>query len=180
MVLIYALSSAAGAAHVLWWPDYAVRGLGHSTSFASALWLTYGAASVLGPSLCGRLADRRGAAVAFAWTIGLQCAGGALPLVWSDPAALFASSALAGGGMVGCTAVALARAKEIAGEGAGALWRLSSAAWGAAQTAMGFGLAWLYGATGSHRDLFAASALCAGCAAVLSALAVRLQRRPSL
>jgi predicted MFS family arabinose efflux permease len=177
MIALYALSAAAGSMHVVWWPDFTVRGLGRSPEFSGALWLVYGLAACCGPSLCGRLADRRGAAAAFVWAIAVQCVADVLPLASTAAPALLLSSALAGGGMIGCTSVALARAKELAGEASGGLWRLSSAAWGASQTAAGFGLAWLYGATLSHRALLAAVGLCGVAALALALLALRGGRR---
>jgi len=46
-------------------------------------------------------------------------------------------------------------AKEVAGSASPGVWRVATAAFGAAQTVCGFGLAALYSATGSHLALFA-------------------------
>ena len=173
MVVTYALSAAAAAAQMVWWPDFLVRGLGHSSGFGGAMWLLYGAAAAFGPTLFARAAGRIGAQPAFVLALLAQGVAALMPLAWTAPAGLVAASMLAGASSIGCTAMALLRAKEIAGDGAPKLWRLSSACWGAAQASAVYALTWLYGATGSHRPLFAASA---GCAFAAAALALRTAR----
>ncbi len=154
LIACYALAAVAAAPHMLWWPDFVARGLG-APRLASATWLAYGIAAACGPAVCGRAADRYGARRALLGGLSVQVAALALPLAADGPAFLLASAMLAGGTAIGITALALTRAKEVAGDAAPAVWQVCTAAFGAAQAIAGFGLAALYATTGSHLPLFA-------------------------
>ncbi len=154
LIACYALAAVAAAPHMLWWPDFVARGLGEPR-MASATWLAYGIAAACGPALCGRAADRYGAGRALLGGLSVQVVALAVPLAADNPAFLLASAMLAGGTAIGITALALTRAKEIAGDAAPAVWQVCTAAFGAAQAVAGFVLAALYAATGSHLPLFA-------------------------
>jgi predicted MFS family arabinose efflux permease len=168
LILAYALAAVAATPHMLWWPDFIARGLQRGTASGAYYWLAFGIAAACGPALCGRLADRLGAVKGLTIVLGIQAISVGLPLVATGAAALLLSSALAGASTIGTTALALTRAKEIAGDGAPRLWRISTAGYGGAQSAAGFAMAWLYAATGSHLPLFAAGLVAALGALVLA------------
>jgi predicted MFS family arabinose efflux permease len=161
----YALAAAAATPHMVWWPDYVARGLGRGTEAGALSWLVYGLGAVVGPSLCGRLADRIGARAALRLVLFMQvCAIGA-PLATADIALLSLAAAGAGAAAIGTTALTLTCARSIAGDAAPAVWRASTIAWGVAQVATGFVLVWLFAASGTHLALF-----CFGVAAAIAAL----------
>ena len=170
LIAVYALASFAATPHMLWWPDFIARGLGWGTTEAALFWLLFGIAAACGPTFCGALADRIGTAGTILIVLAAQAVDLVLPLLGHALVLLIASTFLAGLTALGITALALTRSRELAGEAGAGLWGLCSAAWGTAQTAAGFLLAWLYAATGSHLPLFAIG-LAAGVLALLVMLA---------
>jgi len=168
LILSYAFAAMAQTVHMVWWPDFIVRGLGRSKSEAALLWLLYGVAAISGPALYGALADRIGARRALRLVMGLQAVGVGLPLLEQSDAWLVVSAVLAGSTAIGSTALTLTRARELAGEGAAGLWRVNTVGFGLAQTMTGFGLAWLYAATGGHAALFGAGLAAAVVATLLA------------
>jgi predicted MFS family arabinose efflux permease len=167
LVASYALIGVAATPHMGWWPDFIARGLGQGTSTGAGYWLLYGVAAMAGPALCGRMADRIGARRSFL----LICAGLlvalALPLLSTWMPVLVVSTILAGGTTIGSTALALTRAREVAGESTPGLWGACTVGWAASQTGASFFLAWLYTATGGHLPLFGAGLVAAAGAAWL-------------
>src|SRR3954451_22192831 len=92
-----------------------------------------------GTLIGGRAADRWGGAHALKLWLAFQAAALALAL---PPSAgcLFASALLGGFGGLGVSAVALARARELAGSPAGVVWVRATALYALAQAAAGFRL----------------------------------------
>ena len=168
MVLSYAFAAIAQTVHMVWWPDFIARGLGEGPATGALFWMLYGASAASGPALYGRLADRVGAGRALQVAMAVQVAALALPLLSVSAASLVASALCAGGTAIGSTALTLTRAREIGGPQGAGLWRISTSGFGLAQTATGFFLAWLYGASGGHTMLFAFG-LAAAIAAALTA-----------
>jgi len=155
LILCYALAAAGSTPQMVWWPDYIARGLGLGAADGALMWTAYGVAAAAGAVLCGTLADRIGIRRLYVAILAMQAAGLALPLMDSSLPSLLASSVLAGAAALSTAALTLLLAKEIAGNASPGVWRVATAAFGAAQTVCGFGLAALYSATGSHRSLFA-------------------------
>jgi len=174
LLAIYALSAVAATSHMVWWPDFIARGLGHSAVAADGFWFLYGAAVACCPALFGRLADRAGSQSALAVLASVQVAALLLPLLATTTPALLASSVCGGGTAGGVSALALIRAKELAGDASPGLWRACTASWGAAQAATGFFLAWIFAASGTHASIFATGLAAATGAAVLALWPARL------
>ncbi len=171
----YAMSGAAIATHMGWWPDFIARGLGHGTTWGSAAWLLFGIAVALGAAGSGRLAERLGSARAFQLVMALQVPALLLPLLSDGVPSLVASTLFAGATTAGSSVLALTRARELAGSAAPGVWQACTVGWAAAQTAAGFGLAAMYRATDSHLPLFVAGLA----AAVVSAALATPLRNPS-
>jgi predicted MFS family arabinose efflux permease len=155
LIVCYALAAAGSTPQMVWWPDYITRGLGLGAAEGALMWTAYGVAAAAGAVLCGGLAGRLGIRRLYVTILVLQAAGLALPLLNSSVPSLFASSVLAGASALSTAALTLLLAKEVAGNASAGVWRVATAAFGAAQTACGFGLAALYSATGSHLPLLA-------------------------
>ena len=164
----YALSGAAIATHMGWWPDFIARGLGHGTTWGSAAWLLFGGAVMLGAVGSGWLAERIGAARAFQAIMALQVPALLLPLLSDAVPSLVASTLLAGAATAGSSVLALTLARDLAGTAAPGVWQACTVGWAAAQTGSGFLLAALYRATGSHLPLFAAGLVAALGSALLA------------
>lgn len=175
LVVSYACAAAGQAVHMVWWPDFLARGLGHSAGGAAAFWALYGVAAAIGPSLYGALADRIGAARSMRVAMAMQVIGLGLPLLGTADPFLVLSAITAGGTSAGATALALTRAREVGGAAAPGIWRITTMTFGLTQTLTGFGLAWLYTATGGHRALFVA-----GFVASVAALVTAWRQSPLL
>lgn len=168
LLATYALSAVAATSHMVWWPDFIARGLGHAAAGAAGFWFLYGAAVACCPALFGRLADRVGTSGALGALTVVQVVALLLPLLSTATPGLLASSVCGGGTAGGVSALALIRVKEVAGDASPQLWRACTAAWGAAQAATGFLLAWLFAVSGSHAPIFAVGLLAALAAAALA------------
>jgi predicted MFS family arabinose efflux permease len=155
LILCYSLAAAGSTPQMVWWPDYIARGLGLGAAEGAVMWTAYGIAAAGGAVLCGSLADRVGIRPLYFAVLIAQAGGLALPLLDSSLPTLLASSVLAGAAALSTAALTLLLAKEVAGNASPGVWRVATAAFGAAQTACGFGLAALYASTGSHLPLFA-------------------------
>ncbi len=155
LIAAYAMAAIAATPHMLWWPDFITRGLARGSGAGGAFWLLFGLSAAAGPALCGRLADRLGLRQALALALLAQIVDTALPLLWRGLPALALSTMLAGATATGVSGLFLLRTRSVGGEGAPGLWSLATAAYGAAQTLIGFLLAWLYATTGNHLSLFA-------------------------
>src|SRR5262249_5245849 len=125
----------------------------------------------------GRAADRWGGARALKIWLALQAAAIALALP-SPAIGLFASALLGGFAGLGITAVALARARELAGAAAGMVWGRATALYALAQAATGFLLVPLFAHTGSYAALFAAG-LAVSLVALLAAIPDRRLNAPA-
>ncbi len=159
LIIAYTLAAVAATPHMAWWPDFIARGLGRGTDAGARAWLVFGLAGVAGPTICGRLADRFGTGIALQAVFAAQAAGllvALSPLVSVPFGSTLQtlSGAIAGATSIGTTTLTLTRAREVAPDAPGALWRIGTICWGASQVATGFLLAWLFARTGSHEILF--------------------------
>ncbi len=160
LVVSYTCAGVAATPHMAWWPDFIARGLNQGIGAGAHAWLVYGLAGIAGPTLCGRLADRVGTAAALRLILAVQAAGLLVVLLPVAGVALTApllaiSGIVAGIGSIGTTTLTLTRAREVAPDAPGAVWRIGTIGWGGAQFGGGFLLAALFAQTGSHAALFA-------------------------
>lgn len=155
LVAAYSLAAVAQAAHMVWLPDFIARGLDRGTETGAWFWILYGVSAASGPALCGRLADRIGAARSLRLVMAVQAVALALPLLSGSTPALIASTIGAGATAVGSTALTLIRARELAGAEAVGIWRVATAAFGFFQTLAAFLYASLYTTAQSHTPIFA-------------------------
>jgi predicted MFS family arabinose efflux permease len=155
LIAAYGCAAVAQTAHMVWWPDFIARGLGHAAGTGAALWALYGVAAMVGAPSFGRLADRIGAAPALSLAMCAQALALLLPLVTGFMPLLALSAICAGATAIGMTVLTLARARELEGDQAMAVWRLCTATFGLSQTVTGFAMAFLYAATGGHAAIFA-------------------------
>lgn len=167
LILSYAVSAAAITPHMLFWPDFIARGLGWGVRAGSVGWLGFGLAAMVGPSLFSALAVRFGIVTAYRASLAVQGLAALLPVLLHTLPVLVLSTLLAGSSAVGATTLMIPAGRQLAGDRAAAIWRLGTAAWGAAQTATGFALAAVLAATGSHLPLFGLGAAAGLLAALL-------------
>jgi predicted MFS family arabinose efflux permease len=168
LYVLYGVAGAGMVPHFVYFVDLAVRGRGLDPSLGAATWLLFGAGAIAGTLAGGRAADRIGAVASLRLWLGLQAVGVGLALL-PGTAVLVPSAFLGGFGGIGITAVALTRARELAGSDAGAVWVRTTAIFAVLQAATGFALTPLFAATGSHEALFGAGLLLS-VAALISSL----------
>lgn len=178
LIVAYGLAGAGMVPHMVYLADYSVRGHGHAFAAATAAWLLFGLGALGGTLTAGGAADRFGAMTVLRVWLALQAT--AIALVMAADVAVFLLGALLGGfGGVGATAVTLARAREIAGDGSGAIWQQATAAFAVSQAGASLGLALVFAKTGDHDLLFAAG-LAFSVAALLIVCAVKSGRKPQI
>src|SRR3954453_14306870 len=153
LILAYGLSGAGMVPHMVYFVDLAVRGRGLDPRLGALTWLLFGVGAMSGTLIGGRAADRWGGAYALKLWLAFQAADLALELPLSA-ACLFSSALLGGFAGLGVSAVALARARELAGSAAGVVWVRATALYALAQAAAGFVLTPLFAHTGSHASVF--------------------------
>jgi predicted MFS family arabinose efflux permease len=154
LILAYGLAGAGMVPHMVYFVDLAVRGRGLDPRLGALAWLLFGVGTISGTLLGGRAADRWGGVAALKIWLAFQVVALALALL-PAVASLFASALLGGFGGIGITAVALARARELAGPAAGVVWVRATAVFALAQAATGFLLVPLFAHANSYAVLFA-------------------------
>lgn len=154
-LVIYGFAGFAATAHMVFWPDFIARGLGLGMEKGGLAWLGFGIAASLGGIIFSRVADWLGAAQAIGIALLIQACSLLLPLLWTGPFSLLLSTMTAGVTVLGITALALVRSRELGGEVGPRLWRLATAIWGVTTAAAGFILSWLLAVTDSHLPMFA-------------------------
>ena len=174
----YGLCAVGLSPHMVFLVDFVARGLGRGLGAGSLAWVLFGAGALCGPVAAGRLADRVGPEAAMRLVIAVLASAVLALLLAPGSTAALAGSALFGGAVVsGVTAVMLGRIGLRAGADAATRqrgWTYATVAWAAGQAGGTYGMAWLYGATGGYRALFAAALLAlAAAAAIEVGLAVR-------
>ena len=155
LLVVYGFAGFAATAHMVFWPDFIARGLGLGMEKGGLAWLGFGIAASLGGIIFSRLADWLGAAQAISIALLIQACSLLLPLLWTGPFALLLSTITAGVTVLGITALALVRSRELGGEAGPRLWRLSTAIWGVTTAAAGFILSLILDLTESHLPMFA-------------------------
>ena len=168
LILAYGLSGAGMVPHMVYFVDLAVRGRNLDPRLGALTWLLFGTGAILGTLIGGRAADRWGGPRALKVWLAFQAAALALTLPPSA-VALLPAALLGGFGGLGVTAVALARARELAGPAASVVWVRATALYALAQAATGFALTPLFAYTGSHAAVFAVG-LAVSIAALLAAI----------
>lgn len=169
-VALYVLYGVAGAGivpHFVYFVDYAVRGRGLDASLGTAIWLLFGVGGILGTLLGGRTADWLGAVASLRLWLAAQALGVGCALL-PGTGFLLASAFLGAFGNIGLTAVALTRARELAGPEAGLVWVRATAVFAVSQAATGFAMTALFAHTGSHESLFGAGLLLSATAVAAS------------
>jgi predicted MFS family arabinose efflux permease len=167
LYVLYALGAAGIVPHFVYFVDFAVRGRGLDPDFGTAIWLLFGAGAIAGTLLGGRAADRLGTVTSLRLWLAAQAVGAGCALL-PGTAVLVPSAVLGAFGNIGLTAVALTRARELAGPEAGLVWVRATAVYAIAQAITGFGLTALFAQTGSHEALFGAGFLLSLAALVAS------------
>ena len=173
--VVYGLSGAGMTPPMVYLADLALRGRHLGSTVAALAWVLFGVGALAGTLAGGRACDRWGAATALKIWLAVQTAALVLALL-PGAAALGAAGLLGGFAGVGISAVALARARELAGAAAGTLWARATAVYAVCQSITAFALAALFARTASHDLLFAAGLALSLTGLALSAIPSRPTR----
>lgn len=171
LALSYGLSAAGLVPHMVYLSDLVVRGRGFAIEWGAAAFLAFSLGGLCGPLAGGRAADRFGSLTAFRIWLVFQFIGVAL-LFLPARSALMLGGFLGGFSAVGLTAVALSRARDVAGPAAGAVWARVTLAFALAQAVTGLFMASLFSLTGAHGALLGL-ALALSAAAFMPILSAR-------
>ena len=175
LVLTYGLHGAGMVPPMVYLADLAARGRGLGVGIGAATWLAFGLAGIAGGILSGRVTDRLGGRPTLRLWLLIQAAALALALP-PHPALILPAAAAAGFAAVGVTTVTLTVCRELAGAAATGLWVRCTAAFAVSQTVVGFGLAFVFAATGEgHAAVFGAGL---GFSLAAFGAALALARRP--
>ncbi|WP_454827046.1 YbfB/YjiJ family MFS transporter [Paraburkholderia xenovorans] len=148
--------------------DYVARGLGRGSATGANYWVLYGLAAIVGPVICGNIADRIGFGKAYRAGLLLQAAAVALLAFSGNPVALAVSTVILGIFTPGIVPLVLGRIHELVPHDhteQRAAWSRATTAFALFQALGGYGYSYLFSHT--HNDY----ALIFTCGAIALALA---------
>lgn len=170
----YALNAAGWVPHMIFLVDFVARGLGQGVRAGSHYWLLFGVGAAAGPILAGHFADRIGFRTALRLGFLMETAAVAIPGFCSGSVVLAFSSLVVGAFVTGTVPLVLGRIHELLPHHPAwqkAAWGRATIAFALCQAGAGYGLSFLFAATGgNYRLLFLMGAL-----AMIMALAVDLK-----
>lgn len=171
LMLLYVCDAIGFVPHAVFWIDYVARGLGLGLAVGGLYWVAFGVGAAVGPFLAGILADRAGIATSLVLALVVKGLAVALPVFAHDGFSLALSSLVVGALTPAVPALISGRAVELVSAAhAPQAWAWLTVAFAVAQTAAGYGLAFLFARTGSYHLLFALGAASLALAALLAVL----------
>ncbi|SEE99678.1 Predicted arabinose efflux permease, MFS family [Burkholderia sp. WP9] len=148
--------------------DYVARGLGRGAAIGADYWVLYGLAAIVGPVICGNVADRIGFGKAYRVGLLLQAAAVALLAFSGSAVALAVSTVILGIFTPGVVPLVLGRIHELVPHDhteQRAAWSRATTAFALFQALGGYGYSYLFSHT--HNDY----ALIFTCGAIALAIA---------
>ena len=168
----YALNAMGLVPHMVFLVDFVARGLGQGLVAGGRYWVVFGMGAMVGPVLAGHLADRIGFRPAVRLAFLIQAVAVGVLAVSAAPPWLVVSSFVAGAFVPGIVPLVLGRVNEHVAADAGArtaAWSRATTAFALGQAGAGYGVSFVYAATGDYATLFAL-----GAGAIAMALAIDL------
>jgi predicted MFS family arabinose efflux permease len=157
--------------------DYVARGLGRGAGVGASYWILYGLAAIVGPVICGNVADRIGFAAAYRFGLLLQAVAVAILALTGNPLLIGVSTVILGIFTPGIVPLVLGRIHELVPHDhieQRAAWSRATTAFALFQALGGYGYSYLF--TRSHND-YALIFLCGATALGLALLADILMLR---
>lgn len=161
--------------------DYVARGLGRGAEVGSGYWVVYGVAAIVGPVICGNVADRIGFAAAYRFALLLQALAVAALALSGNALVIGASTVMLGIFTPGIVPLVLGRIHELVPHDHAeqrAAWSRATSAFALFQALGGYGYAYLF--SHFHNDyvlVFACGATALGLALVADVLMAGKRRR---
>jgi len=177
LCVAYALNAVGLVPHMIFLVDFVARGLGLGVEAGAQYWVLYGLGALVGPLVCGHLADRTGfgPALRAAWV--LQIVAVAIPAIGLGTAGLMVSSVVVGAFTPGMVPLVLGRIGELLAHHPSAVkatWTRATTAFAVMQALAAYGLSYVFSTSGGdYAVLFAIGAV-----ALVIALAVDLVAAP--
>lgn len=158
--------------------DYVARGLGHGAAIGANYWVLYGVAAIVGPVLCGNVADRIGAGKAYRLGLLLQALAVAMLALSGSTAALVIATVILGIFTPGIVTLVLGRIHELVPHDhteQRAAWSRATTAFALFQALGGYGYSYLF--SHSHNNytlIFICGAVALGVAFVADLVVARV------
>lgn len=150
----YALNAVGLVPHMIFLVDYVARGLGQGLAAGAQYWVLFGIGAIVGPVLCGHLADRAGFGPALRIAFAVQAVALALPaLGLVAHGGLIVSSVIVGAFTPGIVPLVLGRVQELLAHHPSlqkAAWSRATTAFAVLQASAAYGMSWLLGYSGGH------------------------------
>lgn len=172
----YGLNAIALVPHMVFLVDYVARQLDRGVDAGALVWVAFGLGAMVGPALCGAMADRIGFAAGQRAALVLQGLAIVLLLVSHGMPLLLLSAVIAGAFTPGVSALMLGRVNTLTAAGsdaARAAWSWGTTAWAVGQAAGAYGFSWVFARTADYVPLFAAGAVLLVVALAVDLLATR-------
>jgi predicted MFS family arabinose efflux permease len=167
----YGLNALGAVPHMIFLVDFIARGLGQGIDVGSAYWVLFGIGAVVGPILCGFVADRIGFGTTLRLAFAVEALTVALLIVDLGAAGLTLSSLVVGALIPGIVTLVLGRTRELLADHPSAqpgAWSAATTSFAVMQAGGAYAMSFLFAASGAnYRLLFAL-----GAAAIIAALAV--------
>jgi MFS family permease len=131
--------------------DYIARGLGRGAHIGAVYWVIYGLAAIVGPVVCGHIADRIGFRPAYRVALLLQVAAVGTLAITGNPIAIGIATVLIGIFTPGIVPLVLGRIHDILPNNhvaQRAAWSQATTAFAFFQAVAGYGYAFLFSHTG--------------------------------
>ncbi|WP_176060597.1 YbfB/YjiJ family MFS transporter [Paraburkholderia sp. BCC1876] len=158
--------------------DYVARGLGRGAAIGADYWVLYGVAAIVGPVLCGNMADRIGAGKAYRLALLLQALAVAMLALSGSTVALVIATVILGIFTPGIVTLALGRIHELVPHDhteQRAAWSRATTAFALFQALGGYGYSYLF--SHSHNNyalIFICGAVALGVAFVADLVVARI------
>ncbi|NYH15733.1 YbfB/YjiJ family MFS transporter [Paraburkholderia bryophila] len=158
--------------------DYVARGLGRGAAIGADYWVLYGVAAIVGPVLCGNVADRIGSGKAYRLALFLQALAVAMLALSGSTVALVIATVILGIFTPGIVTLALGRIHELVPHDhteQRAAWSRATTAFALFQALGGYGYSYLF--SHSHNNyalIFICGAVALGVAFVADLVVARV------
>jgi predicted MFS family arabinose efflux permease len=143
----YALNAVGLVPHMIFLVDFVARGLGKGLNAGSEYWVLFGLGAIVGPLVCGHLADRTGFRPALRVAYLLEAVAVAIPAFNLGPGWLMVSSVIVGAFTPGIVPLVLGRVNELLVHHPASqksAWSMATTSFAVLQASAAYGMSFLF------------------------------------